>query len=686
MRNPRPLLAVTTTLALLSGAAFPTLAGAGTLSASGGDSIQLLAAAHALVDARVIVKYKPEANALRTRAYAASSVNAVQATQLGRRHGVSLAHAGVVADRLHVVTAAGLTADALAEQLKNDAEVEYAVPDRVRRAHAAPNDPRYADGLGGGGPVTGQWYLRAPTGAVQAAIDAESSWSVTQGSPSVVVAVLDTGVRFDHADLLPVSSGGNLLPGYDMISDVTVANDGDGRDADASDPGDGLRASDVAPGAPFADCEGGEQFSSWHGTQTSALVAALTNNGVGMASVGRNVRVLPVRVLGKCGGRDSDIIAGMRWAAGLPVSGVATVNPTPARVINLSLGAEGSCSQAYIDAVNAVTQAGSLVVVSAGNTVGHAVSSPANCPGVLAVAGLQHTGAKVGFSDVGPEVAISAPAGNCVNDPSLGCKYPILTATNSGDYAPVTGSSVYTDSVNYSVGTSFAAPLVSGTAALMLSVRPQLTPLELRLLLQGTARGFPTTGAVVASGEPPARQCTSVQYDSTGSPLAQLQCYCTTGTCGAGMLDTGSAVRAAAQASPDFRAQGRIDLVPSQPVAGTALQLSAAHSVVASGRSITNYHWTLLDGGGIVDHIDQPNSREASVTPSAAGQFTVSLSIDDNASSASTVELRVAVADAPPQTPAAPTGGGGGGAAGALWCAGLLCGLTALAALRRRAG
>ncbi len=143
-----------------------------------------------------------------------------------------------------------------------------------------------------------------------------------------MVAVLDTGIRFDHADLLPVSQGGNVLPGYDFISSASVANDGDGRDADPTDPGDWISESENAPGGAHPGC--GVSNSSWHGTEVAALIGATTDNGFGMASVGRNVRVLPVRVLGKCGGFDSDIIAGMRWAAGLDVPGVPA-NPTPAR-------------------------------------------------------------------------------------------------------------------------------------------------------------------------------------------------------------------------------------------------------------------------------------------------------------------------------------------------------------------
>ena len=234
--------------------------------------------------------------------------------------------------------------------------------------------------------------------------------------------MLDTGVRFEHPDLRSVASGGNLMAGYDMISDPAQANDNDARDADASDPGDFVTVAEANTRGPFFQCttldpSTGKYLaddSSWHGTQVSGIIAALTDNAIGMASVARNVRILPVRVLGKCGGFDSDIIAGMRWAAGLAVPGTPA-NANRAQVINMSLGAPATCSAAYKDAVNEIAATGSVIVASAGNSTGHAVSTPANCPGIIAVAGLRHVGTKVGFSDLGAEVAMSAPGGNCVN-------------------------------------------------------------------------------------------------------------------------------------------------------------------------------------------------------------------------------------------------------------------------------
>ena len=624
--------------------------------------------------ARVIVKFKADSPMLRKQAFSVTEQHASQAQTLGLRTGLALRAGAGVAERTQVMFASGMTSEQLAARLAQESDIEYAVPDQRRHRFATPSDPLYL-AAGGNGPAVGQWYLRAPSGEVKSSINVEAAWSISTGSPSVVVAVLDSGVRFDHADLLRVGAGGNLLPGYDMIGDVNVANDGSGRDADPSDPGDWVTQADIDQvGGPFQGCPSGAEPSSWHGTQTAGLIGALTDNGVGMASVGRTVRVLPVRVLGKCGGFDSDIIAGMRWAAGLSVAGVPA-NATPARVLNLSLGGAGACSAAYRDAVAAIIEAGSVVVASAGNSAGHGVASPANCPGVIAVAGLRHVGSKVGFSDLGSEITLSAPGGNCIHiGPGQPCLYPILTTTNSSTTAPFAADSVYTDSFNASVGTSFSAPLVAGTVALMLSTQPGLRPAEVLALLKQAARPFPTTGATNddATLVP---QCTPPQFDVNGKAVDQLQCYCTTATCGAGMLDAGAAVLAA------VGAQARISVSPALPQAMQALTLTAAPSLVSPGHRIVGYAWTLTDGGGIVTGFSAAtNAVTTALTPTAAGRFTVSVSVTDERGVSSSASLAVDVAAAPVAPPASDSGGGG--ALGGVWLA--LLGLAVM--LVRRNG
>ncbi len=431
--------------------------------------------------------------------------------------------------------------------LRADPDIDLAVPDQRVRAHAyVPNDPQY---------FSDQWYLQD---FWPAAIRANAAWSITRGGSSaadssVVVAVLDSGVRPDHPDLQ-----GKLLPGWDFVSTAQVGNDGDeGWDADPTDPGDFITAEDLAtPEFSDNECGGGPNFdlpleSSWHGTRVAGLIAAASDNGIGMAGAGFHVKVLPVRVLGKCGGFVSDVIAGMYWAAGMapppPVlqSPLPPINPHPARVINMSLGTDRPCtdelSQMYRVAVRQVTAHGTLIVASTGNS-GAAVGTPASCDGVLAVAGIRHVGTKVGYSNLGPEVGIAAPAGNCINpgdgDP---CLFALNTLTNLGTTVPMQ-EGYSSPLVQPTVGTSFAAPLVAGTAALMLAVNPDLAPRQLIQLVRDSARPFPTTSDT--QPQPPACESPDI------TPLQEAECICSTQYCGAGMLDAGAAVAAAQAAIP----------------------------------------------------------------------------------------------------------------------------------------
>ncbi len=484
--------------------------------------------------ARVIVQFKEGAAVLRAHALStADSAPARQGALMGRaqalgvRHGMALRSGAALSENEQVLHGpAGMSSAALAERLAADPDVAWAVPDRRMRRLAQPNDTLFVAG-GAQGPASGQWYLRTPTAAEPASIDAVRAWDTTQGSSNVIVAVLDTGVR-PHPDL-----DGKLVPGYDFVSNESgeppISNDGTGPDSDPSDSGDWLTQSEInADPAFWGDCQASD--SSWHGTQVAGIIGAATNNGSGMAGTGWNVRVMPVRVLGKCFGYTSDIQAAMRWAAGLTVPG-APVNPNPAQVINLSLGGTATCNSDWTSAINAVIGQGVVVVAAAGNSAGRAASAPANCPGVIGVAAVRHVGTKVGFSDVGSQLSIAAPGGNCVNEVGA-CLYPILTTLDTGTQSPV--GPTYSDGLNnISVGTSFSSPLVAGTVALMLSARPGLTPAQVKSALQSSARAFPS------SGQPGVQAC-----QAPGN-VDQLECYCTKTTCGAGLLDANGAVAAA---------------------------------------------------------------------------------------------------------------------------------------------
>jgi serine protease len=605
--------------------------------------------------ARVIVKYRPGVGLMQPLSATHKNPQPLHAAALAQRLGLPLQDGRVLGERTQALRGQGLSSGQLLARLRDQADVEWAVLDERRTISAVPNDPYYGGNQVSITPTAGQWYLRAPDSTVVSSINAPGAWAMTLGSAQVTVAVLDTGVRFDHPDL-----AGKLYAGYDFVSDTTAANDGSGRDSDASDPGDWAAAKECGS-------NGSKEDSSWHGTQTAGIVGAATDNGTGMASVGRNVMVLPVRVLGKCGGSDSDIIAAMRWAAGLSNNPVA--NPHPAQVISMSLGKSGACPASYRDVFSELAAAGVTVVVAAGNGAGTAVEAPANCAGALAVAGLRHVGTKSGFSSLGPEVAIAAPGGNCVNLTGA-CVYAILTTSNAGTTTP--SSNTYSDSYIYSVGTSFSTPMVAGVVGLMLSVNNKLTPSQIRSTLQSSARPFPArdSGSTVPA-------CTAP------TAAEQVECHCTTSTCGAGMLD---AARAVAAIAPAGTVPPAVFISASTTAAavGKTVALSAKSSSGDSS-NIASYAWQVSSGASLAALSGAINTANASLTTSGAGNVTVSLTVTDknglSSSSSLGLDVLAPVTEAPP---AAEAGKSGGGASSAAWVLMVLLAAALLWAQQRR--
>lgn len=423
--------------------------------------------------------------------------------------GVAVATVGSAGSALRVDLPPGSDAAAterVARRLRLHPDVAAVVPnERLRRAAVLPTDPQFAQ----------QWHLQAPS-AYAGAINATTGWVRSTGaSVPVTVAVVDTGVRFDHPDL-----SGKLLMGYDFVSEVDYANDGNGRDADASDPGDWVTAGEASQ-ATFQGCE--TEDSSWHGTAIAGLIAAGANNALGGSGVHWGGRVVPVRVAGKCGAVLSDLLDGVRWAAGLPVAG-APANPHPAKIINLSYGGDGACNAAYQSTIDAVNAAGALLVVAAGNA-GAPVTRPADCRGVLAVTAVRGDGAKASYGSYGPTVGIAAPGGSGLSGADGG----LLTTVDSGRRSPV--SSTYASMT----GTSFSAPLAAGVAGLMLSVNAVLPMDTVKSLLMTSVRPH-TRQANLAS--------------CSAQVVSQGVCNCTTQTCGGGLLDVELALAAAQGAVP----------------------------------------------------------------------------------------------------------------------------------------
>ncbi|MFY2765493.1 S8 family serine peptidase [Arenimonas sp. MALMAid1274] len=447
-------------------------------------------------------------------------------------------------------------AETLMRQIAANPNVEYVQIDRIMKHTLTPNDTNYSQ----------QWgYTDADAG-----IRANTAWDVANGS-GIIVAVLDTGY-VAHSDL-----AANIVAGYDFISNTTTAGDGNGRDSDASDPGDYF---------------GGDP-SSWHGTHVAGTVAAVTNNAKGVAGTAWGAKVMPVRVLGRGGGSTSDIADAIIWASGGTVSGVPTLSAANAAdVINMSLGGGGSCDATTQAAINSAVSRGTTVVVAAGNSNANASGfTPASCNNVVNVASVTSASARSSFSNYGTLIDVSAPGSS------------ILSTLNSGTAGP--GTENY---VSYS-GTSMASPHVAGAVALAQSRRLALglalyTPAQIEASLKATA--YPLSGAC-------------------------------SGGCGAGIID--------ARALVDAAGGGGTNAPPVASFTFTTSGLTASFTdgSTDSNGTIASRSWNFGDG-------TTSTATNPSKTYSAAGTYTVTLTVTDNGGATNTTTRSVTVS----------SGGGGG--------------------------
>ena len=506
---------------------------------------------------RFIVKYR-EGSAERSSpaAVAASlksaglAIAAQRGKALGVRHvrRMSLGADVVKADR----KLSRVEAEALMRKIATNPDVEYVEVDKLNKPIFTPNDTRFGEQFGFG---TGAGGIRAT-----------EAWDTTSGA-GAVVAVLDTGIT-NHSDL-----NANVLPGYDFIIDTEVSNDGNGRDSDPSDPGDWVSAN---------QCGGvhAAQPSSWHGTHVAGTVAAVTNNAKGVAGTAFSAKVVPVRVLGTCGGYDSDIADAIIWASGGTVSGVPA-NANPAEAINLSLGGSGACGTTTQNAINGAVSRGTTLVIAAGNdNVNVSNASPANCNNVVAVASVTSTGARSSFSNYGALIDVAAPGSS------------ILSTLNSGSTTP--GSETY---ASYS-GTSMATPHVAGVVALIQSVSATpKTPAQVEALLKSSARAFPSTPS---------------------QPI------------GAGIVNAKAAVDAAGGGGSNQNPVANF----SASVNGLAVQFT--DSSTDSDGTIASRSWNFGDG-------TTSTATSPSKTYAAAGTYNVSLTVTDDDGATNTKTSSVTV-------------------------------------------
>lgn len=444
-------------------------------------------------------------------------------------------------------------ARALARRLSRLPGVVYAEPSLRRHARAPislpPNDPYYN---------SYQWALHDKA-SEPASANLPDAWTIAHGSADLRIAVLDSGY-LPHPELLgrTLPREGAAFPyGYDFIDGhpedpepFFTANDGDGRDADPTDPGDGIRPGEVTPDCPADN-------SSWHGLTVAGVIAATTNNDEGIAGIDHDSRLLPVRVLGRCGGFTDDIADAIIWAAGGTVDGVPD-NAYPARVISLSLGNPESCTRLEQESIDIARGLGAVIVAAAGNDGAAHIDAPASCDGVIAVTASGRDGLPASYTNHGPEADIAAPGGGD-NDEG------IITLFNGG--AITVGNYDYA----YISGTSIAVPHVSGVVALMLAAnharRLELDP--------GTENGWLAPARI------------EEKLLATARPFADLA-TCT--DCGAGIVDAAAAVRAVSTppvVTPD----------PSSLSGPQGTELTLAAKATDDGATL-DYQWSQTDDSG----------------------------------------------------------------------------------------
>ena len=511
---------------------------------------------------RIVVKYKDSG---RAQILSASSRDQAQTQTQAQRLSRVSAIAGVNVQGVVKTTATGATVfqlegrlplarvRAIASQLAADGNVQYAEPDAHVHALGVTNDPN----------IGMQWPLKGPTEAVGGA-NFLQSWALA-GTRKVPVAVVDSGILV-HTDL-----AANVLPGYDFVTDTATAGDGDGRDADPTDPGDFCASSNVT--------------SDWHGLKVAGLLAAVANNGIGVAGAAAyNAQVVPVRVLGRCGGYLSDVADGISWAVGADVAGIPT-NVNPVKVVNLSLGAGGGtpCYDYLQEAVDTATAHGAVVVAAAGNDGATQVEAPANCRDVISVGAHTVGGDLAAYSNRGSGVTLTAPGGGACAVMTACDQTPTMTLGNDG--SQTVGAN---QDLAYFSGTSAATPHVSAAAVLLFAANPLLTPAQVKDVLTTSARAHP----------------------------AASSCTLNPGSCGAGMLDTVAALQ-------QVTVPGVSVVYPSRAVAGgTVVQLTAS---VSGNASLFTYHWVQKSGPAVT--LTGADSAMVSFTAPAVKQQDIVLTV-----------------------------------------------------------
>ena len=385
-------------------------------------------------------------------------------SRIGAKSGVPISRVRTIGDGSQVISLAAPLSprdvEKVLQRLGADPDVAHVEIDRRARTQAQPSDPMYAS----------QWNLTDPVGG----IGAPRAWDITTGDANAPIAILDTGV-LPHPDL-----AGRVVGGYDFVADVNFSNDGDGRDADATDPGDFVTdAEKSAPGSPLQGCS--TTNSTWHGTMVAGTLGAAVNNGSGVSGVNWSSPLLNVRVMGKCGGALSDVADGIRWASGLAVPGVPAnheararhqpqprgrrrVRPDPAKRHH---GGDGE----RLDH----RRRGRKQQRRRRRTIGpRTATASSRSRRRRRTDRARSTRTRVRASRSPRLAAASAAAFRCFATAAR--TPPIRTAYGYGQQ----------------LGSSLAAPHVAGIASLVLAMNRAMQPAEVRALIESKARAFPT--------------------------------------------------------------------------------------------------------------------------------------------------------------------------------------------------
>ncbi|HVT39225.1 MAG TPA: S8 family serine peptidase [Gemmatimonadaceae bacterium] len=449
---------------------------------------------------RLIVEFKPKAMGMASRMASASAAD-MRAVESGMsRTLASFEAAGLVtrpeyspvilATRVTVPDTADL--DVAIRALRDNADVASVTPDEIVPMLGDYSATEYvarikslaatAQSIGGAVPgvlpndpllLQQYWHYNM--------IDMPRAWATATGSADVLVAVVDNGIRFTHpaisanltTDGYNFTAGGNrLTTAMPICQGGSTSLPEAGPGPDPTQPDDFFLATLSTGTLCWARNSAGN-----HGLHVAGTIGAAGNDGIGVTGVNWNVKIRPVRALDITGsGSFFDIAQGVLYAAGLPAAGAGGTVTAPSRasIINMSLGG-GFNSSALANAVTAATNAGSLIIASAGNSSTFSPSYPASYPEVVSVVALGPDMQLASYTNVGGTVSLAAPGGSF--------RFPGIGGVLSSTWNFVAGLPNYA----YYAGTSMASPHVAGVAALLLGANPGMTNTQLRARLQNTA-------------------------------------------------------------------------------------------------------------------------------------------------------------------------------------------------------